>query len=96
MEELISLNPATGEEVARLPIAGAAAFGHTRREPLGVVAQLEAGTCWINSYNVTPIEPPFGGNKLAGIGRENGRSAIEHYTQLKSIYVAVGDVDAPY
>ena len=36
-----------------------------------VVAQLDAGTCWINNYNITPIEMPFGGNKLSGIGREN-------------------------
>jgi betaine-aldehyde dehydrogenase len=61
-----------------------------------VIARLEAGTCWINHYNVTPIELPFGGVKLSGLGRENGRAAIEHYTQLKSVYVAMRDVEAPY
>ncbi len=61
-----------------------------------VIAQLEAGTCWINHYNVTPVELPFGGVKMSGLGRENGRAAIEHYTQLKSVYVAMGDIDAPY
>ena len=61
-----------------------------------VIARLEAGTCWINHYNVTPIELPFGGAKLSGLGRENGKAAIEHYTQLKSVYVNLGSVDAPY
>jgi betaine-aldehyde dehydrogenase len=61
-----------------------------------VIAQLQAGTCWINHYNVTPIELPFGGVKMSGLGRENGRAALEHYSQLKSVYVAMGDVDAPY
>jgi betaine-aldehyde dehydrogenase len=61
-----------------------------------VIARLQAGTCWINHYNVTPIELPFGGVKMSGLGRENGRAAIEHYTQLKSVYVALGNVDAPY
>jgi betaine-aldehyde dehydrogenase len=61
-----------------------------------VIARLHAGTCWINHYNITPIELPFGGVKRSGLGRENGRAAIEHYTQLKSVYVAMGDVDAPY
>jgi betaine-aldehyde dehydrogenase len=61
-----------------------------------VIARLEAGTCWINHYNVTPIELPFGGAKLSGLGRENGKAAIEHYTQLKSVYVNLGPVDAPY
>jgi betaine-aldehyde dehydrogenase len=61
-----------------------------------VIARLQAGTCWINQYNVTPIELPFGGVKLSGLGRENGRAAIEHYTQLKSVYVAMGNVDANY
>jgi betaine-aldehyde dehydrogenase len=61
-----------------------------------VIARLQAGTCWINHYNVTPVELPFGGVKSSGLGRENGRAALEHYTQLKSVYVAMGDVDAPY
>lgn len=61
-----------------------------------VVAQLQAGTCWINNYNITPIEMPFGGVKQSGLGRENSLAALEHYTQLKSVYVELGDVDAPY
>jgi betaine-aldehyde dehydrogenase len=61
-----------------------------------VVARLQAGTCWINTYNLTPIEMPFGGTKQSGIGRENGRAALEHYSQLKSVYVEMGDVDCPY
>ena len=61
-----------------------------------VVARLEAGVCWINNYNVTPIEVPFGGVKQSGIGRENGRAAIDHYTQLKSVYVELGGVACPY
>jgi betaine-aldehyde dehydrogenase len=61
-----------------------------------VIARLEAGTCWINQYNVTPIELPFGGYKASGLGRENGLAAIEHYTRLKSVYVAMADIDCPY
>ncbi|MDP5305690.1 betaine-aldehyde dehydrogenase [Paracoccus spongiarum] len=61
-----------------------------------VVARLEAGTCWINAYNLTPVEMPFGGVKMSGIGRENGAAAIEHYSQIKSVYVGMGGVDAPY
>lgn len=61
-----------------------------------VIAALEAGTCWINHYNVTPIELPFGGVKLSGLGRENGHAAVEHYTQRKSVYVALADIESPY
>jgi betaine-aldehyde dehydrogenase len=61
-----------------------------------VVAALEAGICWINNYNVTPVELPFGGVKDSGIGRENGLAAIEHYTRRKSVYVELGDVASPY
>jgi betaine-aldehyde dehydrogenase len=61
-----------------------------------VAARLEAGVCWINNYNVTPIEMPFGGVKESGIGQENGQAAIEHYTQLKSVFVELGEVQCPY
>ncbi len=61
-----------------------------------VVAALEAGTTWINAYNLTPVEAPFGGAKMSGVGRENGHAAVEHYTQIKSVYVGMGPVDAPY
>ncbi len=61
-----------------------------------VAARLEAGTIWVNTYNITPIEMPFGGYKQSGIGRENSLAAIDHYTQRKAVYVETGDVDAPY
>ena len=47
-------------------------------------------------FNITPIEMPFGGNKHSGVRRENSLTTINHYTQLKSVYVELGDVDAPY
>jgi len=61
-----------------------------------VVGQMQAGTCWINAYNLTPVEMPFGGSKMSGVGRENGHAALEHYTQIKTVYVGLGPVDAPY
>ncbi len=61
-----------------------------------VIHQLQAGTCWINNYNITPIELPFGGYKQSGLGRENSLAAIQQYTQLKSVYVELGNVESPY
>jgi betaine-aldehyde dehydrogenase len=61
-----------------------------------VIAQLDAGTTWINTYNLTPVEMPFGGVKQSGLGRENGRAALDSMTRVKSVYVEVGDVWAPY
>ncbi|MFT6761212.1 MAG: betaine-aldehyde dehydrogenase, partial [Psychroserpens sp.] len=58
--------------------------------------QLQAGVCWLNTYNITPVELPFGGYKQSGMGRENGLEAIEHYTQVKTIYVEMDRIENPY
>ncbi|OLP53091.1 betaine-aldehyde dehydrogenase [Rhizobium rhizosphaerae] len=61
-----------------------------------MVDRLEAGTLWINSYNLCPVEIPFGGSKQSGFGRENALAALEHYSELKTVYVGMGKVEAPY
>ncbi|WP_411890205.1 betaine-aldehyde dehydrogenase [Yoonia sp. SDW83-1] len=61
-----------------------------------MAAGFEAGTCYINTYNDAPVEAPFGGSKLSGVGRENSKAAIEHYSQIKGVYVRMGDLEAPF
>ncbi|WP_370044436.1 MULTISPECIES: betaine-aldehyde dehydrogenase [Salipiger] len=61
-----------------------------------VIGQIRAGSCFINSYNDAPVEAPFGGVKMSGVGRENSKAAIEHWSQMKSVYVRMGDVEAPF
>lgn len=61
-----------------------------------VIRQLEAGSCYINSYNDAPVEAPFGGVKASGVGRENSKEAIKHYSQVKSVYVRMGDCEAAF
>ena len=61
-----------------------------------VAEAMEAGTVWINAYNLTPAGFAFGGSKLSGIGRENAAAAVAHYTEMKSVYVGQGSIDAPY
>ncbi|MCT4559600.1 MAG: betaine-aldehyde dehydrogenase [Pelagimonas sp.] len=61
-----------------------------------VISQMEAGSCFINSYNDAPVELPFGGSKQSGVGRENSKAAINHFSQLKSVYVRMGDVESPF
>ncbi|MBY6116236.1 betaine-aldehyde dehydrogenase [Mameliella alba] len=61
-----------------------------------VIGALDAGSCFINSYNDAPVELPFGGMKMSGVGRENSKAAINHFSQLKSVFVRMGDVEAPF
>jgi aldehyde dehydrogenase (NAD+) len=54
-----------------------------------VARKLRAGTVWVNTYNVYDTAAPFGGYKQSGFGRELGAYALEHYTQIKSVWVDV-------
>ncbi len=61
-----------------------------------VINKLQAGICWINSWGDSPAEMPVGGYKESGIGRENGPETLKSYTQIKSIFVRLDDLENPY
>ncbi|ERG87870.1 MAG: NAD-dependent aldehyde dehydrogenase [halophilic archaeon J07HX5] len=50
---------------------------------------IEAGTIWVNTYNDFPAGQPFGGYKQSGIGRETAQEAVDHYTQTKTVNIAL-------
>ncbi|GAA4272922.1 aldehyde dehydrogenase family protein [Aquimarina gracilis] len=51
---------------------------------------IKAGTVWINTWHEYDPNQPFGGYKMSGYGREQGKEAFEAYTQSKSIWVSLG------
>ncbi|WP_340617544.1 betaine-aldehyde dehydrogenase [Xenorhabdus entomophaga] len=59
-----------------------------------VIHQLEAGICWINTWGESPAAMPVGGYKHSGVGRENGLVTLQHYTQIKSIQVELGNFES--
>ncbi|KAF5369841.1 hypothetical protein D9758_001136 [Tetrapyrgos nigripes] len=56
-----------------------------------VSAMLEAGTVWVNQYNLLANSVPFGGKKQSGIGRELGSYALEEYTSVKAVHWNIGE-----
>jgi len=52
-----------------------------------VSRQLRAGTVWINTYGLMDAALPFGGYKSSGFGRELGAHAVEHYTEVKTVWL---------
>jgi len=52
-----------------------------------VARHVQAGTVWVNTYNVYDTAAPFGGYKQSGFGREMGMQALSHYTQTKTVWV---------
>ena len=55
-----------------------------------VSRRLRAGTVWINTYGLMDASLPFGGYKSSGFGRELGQAALEHYTEIKTVWLNMG------
>jgi len=55
-----------------------------------VSRRLKAGTVWINTYGLMDASLPFGGYKSSGFGRELGANALEHYTEVKTVWLNMG------
>jgi len=55
---------------------------------LRVARALETGTISINSNTSVRVTTPFGGFKQSGIGRELGPNALDHYTELKNVFLS--------
>ena len=54
-----------------------------------IADRVRAGTVWVNCYDVFDAAAPFGGFKMSGIGRELGEKALDNYTELKTVTMAL-------
>jgi len=54
-----------------------------------IVSALEAGTVWVNCFDVVSNQSPFGGYKQSGFGREMGEYGLHEYTEVKNVTIAI-------
>lgn len=66
-------------------LSGSLWTGDARRA-IRVAKALRTGTLSVNSNSSVRVQAPFGGYKRSGMGRELGLSALENYTEVKSVY----------
>ena len=55
-----------------------------------IANHVQAGTVWVNCFNVVDACTPFGGFKMSGIGRELGDKALDNYTEHKTVTIHLG------
>merc|ERR1719402_2201153 len=54
-----------------------------------VTDRVKAGSVWVNCFGAITPQTPFGGFKQSGIGRELGEYALELYTEVKTVTIAI-------
>jgi len=70
---------------------GGAVWTKDLARAIRVSREIETGRMWVNQYNNLPAHTPFGGYKKSGIGRETHKVILEHYTQMKNIFINLSD-----
>jgi betaine-aldehyde dehydrogenase len=74
----------------------AGVFTDNMRQAHRLAQQIEAGSMWINNYNLSPVELPWLGQKQSGIGHENGPLCLSQWTKDKSVYVEMDRIECSY
>jgi len=68
---------------------GASIWGRDISAIHRLIPKLRAGTVWVNCHNFVDPAMPFGGYKQSGFGREHSHTVFEHYTEIKSVCIAL-------
>jgi aldehyde dehydrogenase (NAD+) len=68
---------------------GAAVFTSNLEKAIYLSNSIQAGTVWVNCYDVFDAATPFGGYKMSGHGRELGEYGLQNYTEVKTVTIKI-------
>ena len=67
---------------------GAGVWTRDQSRAFRMARGIQAGRVWTNCYHLYPAHAAFGGYKVSGVGRENHKMMLDHYTQTKCMLVS--------